>query len=243
MNTPDIKTVRNVLIGFTIAVAIAWLGAEVRATEVATDSADRSAKSPLADFSSAGFAVTGFAAADFAAPEISSAGLMGAEMSAADVPGTQWARKAERAGPPSLLNADEAQSSDKATGAEDRGESNADPLGASSLAAWLPAAANLSYGDAALVDTFVLAFAAIHSTDAAYWVCDTLWELQDLEGSKNGLDTRPLDVNLARARQLCGGRGGLRAGQRRGARPGRRLFGVRVPAIAVGAGLPPAPVT
>jgi hypothetical protein len=190
MNTPDVKTVRNALIAWTIAVAILWLGAEVRATEIASDSADRSANVPLADLSSAAFVVSGFAA-----PEIFSAGLIGAEMSAADVSGAKWAREAERTASPSLLDWGEAQPSDETTGALGRNESDADSLDVS-LATWLPTAANLSSGDAALVDTFVLALAAFRSTDAVHWVCDTFWELQDPEGPTTVFETRPLRTEL-----------------------------------------------
>jgi hypothetical protein len=194
MNTPDIKTVRNVVIALTIAVAILWLGAEVRATEIASeiasDSADRSANLPLANLSSTGFVVSGFAA-----PEISSAGLIGAEMSAADVSGTKWAHEAERAASPSLLAADEAQPSDEAAFALGRGDGDSDSLDVS-LATWFSAAADLSSGDPALVDTFVLALAAIRSTDAVNWVCDTFWELQELEGPVTVFETRPLRAEL-----------------------------------------------
>jgi hypothetical protein len=162
MNPPNFKTLRLVLIGFSIVTAIAWAhAAECRATEIATEVADRAADFSLADFSAANSILD-----------------------------------AQTVSPVALLAADEAQSPDEAAGVLRRAERDADSLGVSSLATWLPIAANLPYGDVPLVDTFVLAISALHSTDAAAAARDTFWELQELDGSTTRLDVRPLDANL-----------------------------------------------
>ncbi|HEY1785076.1 MAG TPA: hypothetical protein VGG30_05975, partial [Pirellulales bacterium] len=44
--------------------------------------------------------------------------------------------------------------------------------------------------------TFVLAIAALHPTGAVRFVRNTLWELEDLEGTVREADTRPMEIDL-----------------------------------------------
>ncbi|HEX4143956.1 MAG TPA: hypothetical protein VHY91_10510 [Pirellulales bacterium] len=192
MKTPDAKSARHALIGsfgpigLAIFLTIA-LAAEARASEIGSDLADRSVAASLVEIASADLAST-----DSAATGFSTVDTYGANSFA-----PSWLRDVQNLLPGSPLSADAAQSSDEAsTAAADHDAGDGETLGVSSLALWLPAAAQLPYGDAGLVDTFVLAIGALHSSDAVQAVCDTLWELQDLEGSTHALVRRPLDIDL-----------------------------------------------
>ncbi|HEY1784471.1 MAG TPA: hypothetical protein VGG30_02945, partial [Pirellulales bacterium] len=174
MNKPNINTARGLRILLVIGLSIAWAGAKVQATEINADFATGSTEMTgdaaagdapvselpgseitVSEFTGSELPASKFAASEDAQSGASAAGLTQAEMVADDMATTKWARDARRGSPASLLNAEEAQPSDEATGALGHGESDGDALALDSLATWLPAAVNLPEGNAALVDTFV----------------------------------------------------------------------------------------
>ena len=178
MNTPDKKIVRNALAALVIGAMLAasHLIASAGATEIAADGAtapaDRPAQTALANL----------------------AGVE--EESSTGVSRATWTFEGQRDVPQALLDVSTAQSADEATDAASRRPRDADSLDVGSLTAWLPAAANLSYVDAGLVDSFVTAIAAIRASGAAQLVCDTLWELQDLDGPTRSVAARRLELDF-----------------------------------------------
>jgi len=176
MNSPHTKIVRYAWIGLAGLTIGLTLTAAAAASEITTDFADRVANLPPADTSRA----------DATPARLPLAGQPAFASSLLDLDEAELAAAAPGMAAPGTV-----------VGTNDCGESEADTLGASDLAAWLPAAVTLPPGDAAMVDTFMLAIAAIHSSRATQKVCETIWGLPDSSGSQSTFDMRPPMFDLA----------------------------------------------